>query len=86
MYQVILAKSARLFFEAADASLQKRLDRCFKSLAANPREHNNIKTLKGRFSGYLRFRVGDHRVIYRINDASGQVIVVDIADRKDVYG
>ena len=85
MYTVILAKAARNTFEESDAPLQKKLDRCFAQLTKDPRRHNNIKPLKGTFSGYLRFRVGDYRVIYRVDDGSRRVLVVDIANRRDVY-
>ena len=85
MHQVVLTRSARLSFESADAPLQKKLDHCFQMISMNPRVHNNIKVLKGRFAGYLRFRAGDWRIIYRIDDASKRVIVVVIANRKDVY-
>ncbi|HVX86724.1 MAG TPA: type II toxin-antitoxin system RelE/ParE family toxin [Phycisphaerae bacterium] len=85
MFDVVLTESAREAFEAADAALQKKLDRCFGQLMNEPRRHNNIKALKGQFSGYLRYRVGDHRVVYRIDDSAERVIVVDIANRRDVY-
>jgi mRNA-degrading endonuclease RelE of RelBE toxin-antitoxin system len=29
--------------------------------------------------------VGNHRVVYRIEDSAARVVVVDIAERKDVY-
>lgn len=35
----------------------------------------NIKSLKGPFKGYSRFRIGDWRVIYRIDEEH----------RRDVY-
>mgnify|MGYP001552363635 CR=1 FL=1 len=85
MYEIILAKAAGKYFEEAHASLQKRIDRCFAQLESEPRRHNNIKPLKGQFAGYFRFRVGQYRIIYRIDDEAGTVVVVDIADRKDVY-
>ena len=85
MYAVVLGRAAAQSFGRAPASLQKKLDRCFIHLANDPRRHNNIKPPKGRFSGYLRFRVGEFRVIYRIDDVSAQVVIIDIADRKDAY-
>jgi mRNA interferase RelE/StbE len=85
MYSVVLTEGARDAFERAEASLQRRLDRCFDVLKLTPRHHPNIKPLKGDFAGALRFRVGDYRVIYRIDDAAKRVIVVDIAHRRDVY-
>ncbi len=36
----------------------------------NPRQHPNIKALKGELAGRYRYRVGDYRVIYRIDDDS----------------
>jgi mRNA-degrading endonuclease RelE of RelBE toxin-antitoxin system len=34
--------------------------------------------------GY-RLRVGDHRILYRIDDASKRVYIYRVRDRKDVY-
>ena len=85
MYDVVLANTARLTFDAASPALQKKLDRCFTQLMNEPRRHNNIKSLKGRFKGYFRYRVGDYRIIYRVEDHALRVVIVDIANRKDVY-
>lgn len=85
MYEVLLSESARDFFENASASLQRRLDRCFEQLRNEPRRHHNITALKGTLAGYYRYRVGDYRVIYSINDDNRIVVVAMIADRKDVY-
>ena len=45
----------------------------------------NIKALKGEFSGYYRYRVGDYRVIYEIDDNSKLVTILLIAHRSRVY-
>lgn len=85
MYRVVLSDAARQFFEDADASLQRRLDRCFDRLRADPRHYPNIRALTGRLSGYYRYRVGDYRVVYRIDDPNRVVIVAIIAHRGEVY-
>ncbi len=85
MYRVALAASARRSYEAADPSLQKRFDRCFQLLAHDPRRHPNIKRLKGKLKGYYRYRVGDYRVIYRIEEDRRLVIVVMNVHRSDAY-
>jgi mRNA interferase RelE/StbE len=85
MYTVVLSPSARRFFERADAPLQRRLDRCFTQLKSDPRRHPNIKALKGKLAGYHRYRVGDYRVIYRIQDGERVVIVVLIVHRSQAY-
>ncbi|MDK2462165.1 type II toxin-antitoxin system RelE/ParE family toxin [Aphanizomenon sp. PH219] len=48
--------------------LAKKLARCFQTLEENPSFHPNIKPLKGNYSGYYRYRVGDYRVVYSIDD------------------
>jgi mRNA interferase RelE/StbE len=85
LYNIDLSEEAKQFFEAASAKLQQRLDRGFELLQQNPRFHPNIKPLKGNYSGYYRFRVGDYRVIYSINDETMQVLVDTIAHRSEVY-
>jgi len=85
MDHVVLTALAARAIERADAPLQRKLDRCFDQLRADPRGHNNIKALRGDLAGYWRFRAGDRRVVYRIDEARRQVIVLDTAHRRDVY-
>jgi len=47
MYEVLLTRDAQKFYQNADASLVRRLNRCFDQLRRNPYEHPNIKRLKG---------------------------------------
>jgi len=51
-------------------------------LAENPRPPN-AKKLKGRDA--FRVRVGDHRVIYTIEDDILLIVVVTLGHRRDVY-
>ncbi|MBZ0202132.1 MAG: type II toxin-antitoxin system RelE/ParE family toxin [Ignavibacteria bacterium] len=46
---------------------------------------NNIKKLSGQLSGLFRYRVGDYRVIYEIDEKSKSVEVLSIKHRKNVY-
>jgi mRNA interferase RelE/StbE len=85
MFEVVLSPSASEFYAAADRPLALKLARCFRRLEDAPREGNNVKRLKGEWSGYLRYRVGDWRVIYRIDDVASHVNVVVIAHRREVY-
>ncbi len=85
MFEVILSPEARAFFASADQPLARKLARCFAQLEHDPRRHNNIKRLTGEFAGLHRYRVGDWRVIYRIDESVKQVHVLIIAHRSDVY-
>ena len=85
MFELILSPEAQAFFAAADAPLARKLARCFAQLERDPRRHSNIKRLSGKLAGRLRYRVGDWRVIYRIDDRARQVQVLVIAHRSEVY-
>ena len=85
MFEVILAPEARAFYTQADRPLARKLARCFSQLEREPRRHNNVKRLAGEFAGRLRYRVGDWRVIYRIDDRATEVHVLVIAHRSEIY-
>ena len=85
MFRVELSREAQRFFERCEAAVARKLTRCFESLEANPRIGNNVKALKGPLAGSYRYRLGDLRVVYTINDRTLTVLVITIAKRSDVY-
>lgn len=85
MFEVILSPAAAAFYAEASRPLSLKLARCFRHLEKEPRRGNNIRRLKGDWSNYLRYRVGDWRVIYRVDDAAHKVNVVVIAHRREAY-
>jgi mRNA interferase RelE/StbE len=85
MFDVILSPDAQLFYHQADQPLAKKLARCFAQLERDPRRHNNIKRLTGKLASRLRYRIGDWRVIYRVDDRARQVHVLLVAHRSEVY-
>ncbi len=85
MYKLELSREAQRFYERCDRNLAKKLARCFSSLEQDPRAGNNIKSLKGRFVGSYRYRIGDCRVIYTINHREVTVFIITIAPRGGVY-
>ena len=85
MYSIDLSEEATQFFESASAKLQERLDRAFDQIKSNPRFHPNIKPLKRNYAGYYRYRVGNYRIIYSIDDETMRIVVNTIAHRSEVY-
>ena len=85
MFEVDLSPVADRFFERADGPLSRKLARCFMQLERDPYRHPNIKRLTGKLAGRLRYRIGDWRVIYRIDESDWTVYVLDIAHRKNIY-
>jgi mRNA interferase RelE/StbE len=85
MYEVVLSREAERVFAAADVALGRKLARCFARLEADPRSGNNVKKQSGPLAGLFRYRVGDMRVVYAIDDARRIVSVLTIAHRRNVY-
>jgi mRNA interferase RelE/StbE len=85
MYRVVLQSQPRRFFADADRPLARKLARAFRILERNPRGHPNIKPLSGDLAGLLRFRAGDHRIVYSVDDEARSVHVLLIAHRRDAY-
>ena len=85
MYRIILQLQARQCFADAERSVAKKLAHCFRVLEQTPRRHPNIKPLSGPFAGQFRFRAGDYRVVYMIDDAARLVQVLRIAHRSEAY-
>jgi mRNA interferase RelE/StbE len=85
MYEVRLHPDAEKIYVNADNPLARKICRCLQQLEQTPRSHPNIKALKGELGGYYRYRIGDYRVIYSVEDELVQVLVVTIAHRGEVY-
>ncbi|HEY68203.1 MAG: type II toxin-antitoxin system RelE/ParE family toxin [Chloroflexi bacterium] len=85
MYEIWLTRDAQKFYQAADDPLTTRLNRCFDQLRRNPYRHPNIKRLKGPLAGHWRYRVGDWRVVYRVDEDKQVITVVLIVHRSKAY-
>ncbi|MSO92546.1 MAG: type II toxin-antitoxin system RelE/ParE family toxin [Rhodospirillales bacterium] len=59
--------------------------RTLRSVAVAPfAPHRNVKRLRGD-KDYFRLRRGDWRVLYRVDQTAGQVIVEAVVTRGDAY-
>ena len=86
MFKVLLLPKAEKFFAHVEAPLAKKLSSCFELLETDPQRHPNIKKLVGPLKGFHRFRTGDYRIIYRIDNEKKTVYVLRIVHRKEAYG
>lgn len=82
MYRLVIDKYAQKQLGKIPPPHFNRITKAIYSLADNPRPHG-YKKLTGR-PGY-RIRIGDYRVIYKIEDKILTVFVIDIGNRKDIY-
>ena len=83
-YTVTIVPSALRSIQSLSHSLREHIRAKIDLLAENPRPHG-IKALQGGQKGYLRLRVGDYRVIYRVEDDRLLVLVVAVGHRREVY-
>ncbi|MBU4273553.1 MAG: type II toxin-antitoxin system RelE/ParE family toxin [Planctomycetes bacterium] len=85
MYEIVFTEEALRAYRKADSPLARKLNRCFDNLAEDPRSHPNIKRLTGTLRGRFRYRVGDWRVVYRVDDKVRRITILVIAHRSGVY-
>ena len=83
-YRVLIKPSAAKEIEAVDQKKDRqRIVASILALADEPRPMGSEK-LAGQTDRY-RIRIGRYRVVYSIADDDLVVLVVWVADRKDVY-
>ena len=69
-----------------DRSAQLRVVRFLQERIAGEHDpRGSGKPLTGDKVGLWRYRVGEYRIVCRIDDEIGSVLVLRIAHRKDVY-
>ena len=85
MHTVEFTPAATRAYAAADRPLAKKIARCIEQLERDPRGSNNAEPMVGPDAGKWRYRIGDRRVIYTIDDARQVVTIIDIAPRGSVY-
>ena len=85
MYEVLLHPDAQEVYVNADKALAKKIARCLQQLEETPLFHPNVKALKGEYTGYYRYRIGDYRVIYSVDEDIVQVFVITIVYRGEAY-
>ena len=85
MYEILLARKARKFYEKASDELIDELQQCFDDIRQNPYKGASIKKLKGDLSASWRYRIGNYRVIYTVDEDNQSITVSVIAHRRESY-
>lgn len=82
MYQIRILTQAQKDFEKLPLQIMNRIKKEIALLQNNPRPHGTIKLTQEE--GY-RQRVGDYRILYRINDHAKEIFIYRIKHRKEAY-
>ena len=82
-YTLEFATSAAREFRALDRQTQRRITEKLTALGDDPFPSGS-KKLKGQ-GDHFRIRIGDYRVIYRVDGKRVVIVIVRIGHRKEVY-
>ncbi len=82
VYEIFVLSSAQKDLNRLEAAVFARLLKKIRALSKEARPPGCLK-LTGE--GGYRLRVGDYRLLYRIDDAAKRIYVYRIKHRKDVY-
>jgi mRNA interferase RelE/StbE len=82
-YSLEFTVSASREFRNLEHQVQRRIEEKITALCDDPLPPGS-KKLKGQ-ADHFRIRVGDYRVIYRIDGKRIVIVIVRIGHRKDVY-
>jgi mRNA interferase RelE/StbE len=82
-YKVEFTASALREFRALDRQIQRRISAKISELTENPL-HAGAKKFHGE-ADHWRIRVGDYRIIYRVEKHRVVIVVVRIGHRREVY-
>jgi mRNA interferase RelE/StbE len=80
VYRIIIQKKAKKFIDKLPQNEKLRVVKAIESLPNG----ENVKKLKG-YSDLLRLRVGDYRIIYKVNNGELIVLVIDVGNRGEIY-
>jgi mRNA interferase RelE/StbE len=79
---LLIKPSAAKELEALPLKDRRKIISRIEALASEPRPHGCEKLSD---QDHYRVRLGDHRVVYSVNDETRTVLVVKVGHRRDVY-
>ncbi len=82
-YRVILERKAEKQLRDLTKADFQRVSNAIEKIAQNPRGHNSIKLTDSQ--NEYRYRAGNLRILYTIEDKVLHVYIFEIVDRRDAY-
>jgi mRNA interferase RelE/StbE len=83
-YNIIILPTAVRDLRQLPRPVRRRVMRAIDTLAEDPHRQGCEKLKVGAGDEY-RIRVGDHRVLYKIDDDNHVVLIARVRHRRDVY-
>ena len=85
MWRVEFGRRAEKQLDRLDPAVRVRILKKLHLAAGSDDPRTTADPLTGGWIGYWRYRVGDYRVICRIEDERVTVYVIEIGHRREVY-
>lgn len=86
IYKIVVSNRFKKEFSKLDKSVQRKIDGWIKKNLLNtdsPRIYG--KTLVVTKKDYWRYRIGNYRIIAKIEDETITISLIEIGHRKDIY-
>jgi mRNA interferase RelE/StbE len=85
-WKIRFTKTAEKQGRKLSSDIQNRIDNFLTNrLETSPNPRNLGDALVGQWSGHFRYRVGDYRIICRIEDETITILVIEIGHRREIY-
>jgi mRNA-degrading endonuclease RelE of RelBE toxin-antitoxin system len=78
----ILPNAKHFIKKLKDKTLKNRIKIAILNIKTNP---YNSKPMSGKFKGYNRIKVGNYRIIFKIDNKASNIIVFTIRSREKSY-
>jgi mRNA interferase RelE/StbE len=72
-------------FSRLDNTIKRRIVSLLDDIAQMENPRHQGKALTGKYKGLWRYRVGDYRLICKIQDNEVTILVLNIGHRKKIY-
>jgi mRNA interferase RelE/StbE len=84
MYALGILAQAQRDLARLDPPLRKRIGKRIDWIAEHVNEIRH-ESLSGEWSRFLKFRVGDYRIVYKIAHAEKMLVIYRVRHRREVY-
>jgi mRNA interferase RelE/StbE len=84
-YSIVWTNKAAAEYGKLDNSVRKQIDKYLDKLRISDDPRNMGKALSADLSGLWRYRIGDYRLVVKIDNAELIVLVVSVKHRSSVY-
>ncbi len=82
-YNITIKPSARKELQKLPANLKSRIHAAIIDLSYDPYKRGIRKLVQ--YEDIFRIRVGDYRILFRIDEKEHTIIILEIKNRKDSY-